>query len=297
MSYPVDLQLHSTASDGTDTPTALIKLCAGLGLHTVALTDHDSVLGIDEALEAGVRYGVRVAPALEFSTRSEPARDFLDINILALGLRHHDPTLGAVLDQVLASRIEQKIRQIERLQSYGIDISVDDVMKRAQGVPGRVHIAQAAFERNPHRFTSIADVFAQYLATDAPNSTYVTRTFSLSVEDAIEVTHAAGGIAVLAHPGAYPRVRNIDSVVRRLADAGLDGLEVRYPYALNRGHFGASEETVTALVAHFRQIAEDHSLLVTGGSDYHGKAKPGIQPGITGLTEHEWESLAEHCGW
>lgn len=297
MSYPVDLQLHSTASDGTDTPAALATLCAARGVRVIALTDHDGVLGIDEALAAGRQCGVQVIPALEFSTRSEPARDLLDINILALGIRHQDPMLLATLERVHASRLEQKIRQIERLQTYGVDIEVDAVLARAQGVPGRVHIAQEALARNPQRFTSVADVFAQFLAPDAPNSTYVARTFSLSVEDAIAVTHAAGGVAVLAHPGAYPRVRDIDGVVARLTAAGLDGIEVRYPYAHNRGHFGASAQEVAALVAHFHTLAVQHDLLITGGSDYHGQAKPGITPGMAGLTWSEWETLAARCGW
>lgn len=297
MSYPVDLQLHSTASDGTDTPAALVAVCAAHGVRVIALTDHDGVLGLDEALAAGRQHGVQVIPALEFSTRSEPARDLLDINILALGIRRQDPTLLATLERVHASRLEQKIRQIERLQAYGVAIEVDAVLARARGVPGRVHIAQEALARNPHRFTSIADVFAQFLAPDAPNSTYVARTFSLSVEDAIAVTHAAGGIAVLAHPGAYPRVRDIDGVVARLAAAGLDGIEVRYPYAYNRGHFGAPAQEVAALVAHFQALSVRHNLLVTGGSDYHGQAKPGITPGMAGLTWPEWEALAARCGW
>jgi len=297
MSYPVDLQLHSTASDGTDTPTALVELCAAHDVQVIALTDHDSVLGIDEATTAGDRLGVRVVPALEFSTRNEPARDYREINILALGIRHHDSALQSALQQVIASRIEQKLRQIERLRAYGIAISADEVLARAQGVPGRVHIAQVAWEQNPDRFSSISDVFAQFLASDAPHSTHVERAFSLTVEDAIALTHAAGGIAVLAHPGAYPRVQDIDSVVRRLAAAGLDGIEVCYPYGLNRGHFGANNAAVGAIVAHFRQLAKDHDLLVTGGSDYHGTAKPGITPGLAGLTHQEWEALAVKCGW
>lgn len=297
MSYPVDLQLHSTASDGTDTPAALVTLCAAHGVRVVALTDHDSVLGIDEAITAGRQCGVQVIPALEFSTRSEAARDLLDINILAMGVRRQDAGLLATLERVLASRVEQKIRQIERLRTYGVAIEVDAVLARAQGVPGRVHIAQEALARNPQQFTSVADVFAQFLAPDAPNSTYVARTFSLSVEEAIAVTHAAGGIAVLAHPGAYPRVRDIDAVVARLAAAGLDGIEVRYPYAHNRGHFGADACEVAALVAHFHDLAVQHDLLITGGSDYHGQAKPGITPGMDGLTWPEWKTLAARCGW
>ncbi len=292
MRYPVDLQLHSTASDGTDTPTELVALCAARGVRVIALTDHDSVLGVAEAIQAGERHGVQVVPALEFSTRSEPERDLQEVNILAYGIRPDDPALQSVLKRVIDSRIEQKLRQIERLQSFGIAVSAEEVLARAQGVPGRVHIAQVAFEQNPDRFASVADVFAQFLATNAATSTYVARTFSLTVEETIEITHAAGGVAVLAHPGAYPLIRNIDDAVRRLAAAGLDGIEVCYPYALNRGNFGADAATVKALVAHFRDLATQHDLLITGGSDYHGTAKPGIAPGMAGLTQQEWERLA-----
>ena len=295
--FPVDLQLHSTASDGTDSPTSLVQLAAERGVRVVALTDHDSVLGLDEAMAAGQAAGVWVVPALEFSTRSERERDYADINILAYGINPHNADLGDVLQRVIESRIEQKIRQIERLQSFGVDVSVDEVLASAQGVPGRLHIARIALERNPHLFTSLQDVFAQYLAPDAPNSTYVTRTFSLRVEDAIEVTHAAGGIAVLAHPGSYTRVSNVDDAVRRMKEAGLDGIEVSYTYAQNRGHFGESPAEVAALVAHFGALADRLGLLKSGGSDYHGTSKPGIMPGQAGLTMEEWHELVAQTGW
>lgn len=295
--YPVDLQLHSTASDGTDTPTALIQLCAARGVHIVAVTDHDSVLGVEEATNAGRAAGVWVIPALEFSTRSEVERDYADINILAYGIDPRHPQLSQVLQQVIENRIEQKIRQIERLQAYGVDVPVAEVLAAAKGVPGRVHIARVAVERNPQRFSSIQEVFAQYLAADAPNSTYVPRTFSLSVEDAIAISHVAGGIAVLAHPGAYTRVRDVDNAVRRMKQAGLDGLEICYTYAQNRGHYGESEAEVAALIAHFGALAQEMGLLQTGGSDYHGTSKPGILPGQAGLTPEAFAALAAQVGW
>ena len=295
--FPVDLQLHSTASDGTDTPVALVELAAARGVRVLALTDHDSTLGVDEAMAAGEAAGVWVLPAIEFSTRSETARDFADINILAYGIDPHNTDLQTTLQRVIESRIAQKVEQITRLQSYGVDVPVDEVLASAKGVPGRIHIARVALTRNPARFTSLQDVFAQYLAADAPHSTYVARAFSLRVEDAIEVAHAAGGIAVLAHPGAYTRVRDVDDAARRMRDAGLDGIEVSYTYAQNRGHFDASPAEVDALVAHFGALAAELGLLQTGGSDYHGTAKPGILPGQAGLTLTAWHALAAQMGW
>ncbi|GIV77061.1 PHP domain-containing protein [Litorilinea aerophila] len=289
--FPVDLQLHSTCSDGTETPTELVRHCARLGIRVMALTDHDSVLGVEEALAAGREHGVTVVPAIEFSTAGEAERDFLDINILAYGIRHRDPALLDALEQIIASRVEQKIRQIERLQAYGLNVPVDEVLALAGGVPGRVHIARVALAHHPERFRTIQDVFDQFLSGDAVHSTYVPRSFSLRVEEAIELAHTAGGVAVLAHPGSYTRVRDVESVIRRLHQAGLDGLEIRYPYAQNRGHRGADEAQVAALIAGFDALADELGLLKTGGSDYHGTTKPGIQPGQAGLTWEEWVAV------
>jgi predicted metal-dependent phosphoesterase TrpH len=295
--YPVDLQVHSTCSDGTDTPEALVAYAAALGIRVLALTDHDNVQGIAAATQAGQQQGVWILPALEFSTRSDRALDLLDINILAYGIDPAHPELTGVLQRVVESRIEQKIRQIERLQGYGVDIAVDEVLARAGGVPGRLHIAQVALERNPLRFESVQEVFDLYLVPDAPNPTYVARTFSLAVEEAIAVTHAAGGIAVLAHPGSYTRVQDVDAAVRRMRAMGLDGLEVNYTYAQNRGHRGASPAQEEQVIAHFRELARELELIQTGGSDYHGAAKPGITPGMAGLTLAEWTALADRLGW
>ena len=290
--YPVDLQTHSTCSDGTETPGVLVEHAARLGIQVLALTDHDSVLGVDDAQTIGKLCGVTVIPALEFSTKSEPERDYLDINLLAYGIRHHDPDLQQMLNTIYAHRVEQKIRQIERMQTYGVDVPIDEVLALASGVPGRVHIARVALARNPTRFSSIKDVFDQYLGADAPYSTYVARTFSLRVEEVIELTHQAGGVAVLAHPGSYTRVRSIESVVRRLHQSGLDGLEIRYTYAQNRGHYAASLTAVADLISYFDDLATQLDLLKTGGSDYHGTVKPGIQPGMAGLTLAEWQGLS-----
>ncbi len=293
--YPVDLQTHSTRSDGTESPAELVAHAARLGIRVLALTDHDTVLGLPEAQEAAHRHRVHLVPGIEFSTRHEPERDLLDINILGYGMDPNHPELQEVLRRVMESRLEQKIRQIERLQSYGIRVPVDEVLALAQGVPGRPHIAQVALRHNPERFSSLEDVFRQFLASDAPHSTYVPRNFSLQVEEVIQLVHRAGGIAVLAHPGLYHRVQDVDAAIRRMVDAGLDGIEVRYPYyrAGRRAVHGTREREA---VGHFAEMAQRHGLLVTGGSDYHG-ARKAHRLGEAGLTWEEWEELAGRTGW
>ena len=289
--YPVDLQTHSTYSDGTDTPEELIAKAAAAGIRMLAVTDHDSVMGVAAAQAAGMKADVQILPAIEFSTAREHDRDFLDINILGYAIDPTDPTLLKRLDQVIKNRVEQKICQVKRLHSYGLHVPVEEVLAIAGGVPGRPHIAQIALKHNPHKFSSLNDVFQQYLASDAKNPTYVPRSKSLRVKDAIELIHAAGGKAVLAHPGIYKRVRNLEDALRRMADVGLDGLEVYYPYDSEvRG--GAADR----LIPRFAELAARFGLFATGGSDYHGERKCN-RLGEAGLEWEQWERLRDENGW
>lgn len=287
--YPVDLQVHTAYSDGTDTPQELVVKAVLAGIRVLAVTDHDSVLGVAAAQACGRQAHVRILPAIEFSTASEHERDFLDINILGYAIDPTNPTLLEMLERVIESRVEQKIRQVERLQTYGLHVPVEEVLELAAGVPGRPHIAQIALKHNPHQFSSLADVFQQYLASDAENSTYVRRRFSLRVEEAIELSHVAGGKAVLAHPGIYNRVRNLEDVLRRLAASGLDGLEVYYPY-------DSEIRSGDGRIAGFAELAARFGLFATGGSDYHGARKCN-RLGEAGLEWEQWQRLRDENGW
>ena len=288
--FPVDLQVHSNCSDGTDTPQELVAKAAVLGIRVLALTDHDSVLGVSEAQAHGAEAGVYVLPAIEFSTASDRARDFLDFDILGYGIDPTDPVLLDTLDRIMGSRVEQKVRQAERMQEYGLHVPVDEVLALAGGVPGRPHIAQIALKHNPEKFTSISDVFEQYLASDAEHSTHVRRSFIIQVEDAIELTHAAGGKAVLAHPGIYRRIRSLEESLSGLVEIGLDGLELNYPYAAE-GRYATDMP-----LAYFGELADRFGLFTTGGSDYHGERK-GNQLGEAGLDLDQWELLRSENGW
>ncbi len=289
---PVDLQTHTTFSDGTDTPEELVSKAAAAGIRVLAVTDHDNVRGVGEARAAGEKAGVHVLPAIELSTAREEKRDFVDINILGYGIDPDDPTLQAKLEEVIESRIEQKIRQVRRLHDYGLHVPEQDVLDLAgYGVPGRGHIAEIAVKHNRDKFTRKQDVFDEYLASDARTPTYVQRRFSLTVKAAIKLIHKAGGKAVLAHPGVYKGVCNLEDAVRRMAEAGLDGLEVFYPYG-SEARGGSADE----LVPRFAGLAERLGLFATGGSDYHGGNKK-IRLGEAGLEWEQWERLRDANGW
>ena len=288
--YPVDLQAHSNCSDGTDSPEELVDKAAALGIRVLAVTDHDSVLGVADAQARGAEIGVHVLPAVEFSTSRDRENDFRDFDIIGYGIDPTNPTLLATLNRLKDSRIEQKSRQVERLQSYGLRVPLDEVLALAEGVPGRPHIAQIALKYNPHKFTSLNDVFQQYLASDAENPTHVPRPFILGVIEAIELTHAAGGKAVLAHPGIYRRIRSLEESLARLVDVGLDGLEIQYPYAPE------GRDSTDRPIACFAELAARFGLFETGGSDYHGERKPN-RLGEAGLEWEQWQRLQELNGW
>ncbi len=288
--YPVDMQTHTTFSDGTFTPAEVVAMAAESGLRAIAITDHDSVLGVDEAMVAGDEDGVEVIPAIELSTRHEPARGFVDLDILGYWIDPHHPDLTATLKKVIDARVEQKIAQVEIMQGYGVDVPVEEVLALAKGVPGRPHIAQVALERNPGRFRDIEQVYDEFLSNHG--KAYRPRAFSLTVEDAIELVLAAGGMPVLAHPGLYDEVEDLRDVIRRARDAGLAGLEIRYPYDKTGLYDGISPDGLAGLFARFGALADEFGLAHTGASDFHGTRKP-IMLGEQGLTWEEYVVLKE----
>ena len=139
---------------------------------------------------------------------------------------------------------------------------------------------RSPLKHNPHKFSSLNEVFQQYLAPDAETPTYVPRSFSLRVEDAIELTHAAGGKAVLAHPGSYKRVGNFEDALRRMAESGLDGLEVFYPYFFEVG--GGMRDR---FIPRFAELAARFGLFATGGQRLSRRAKKtigSVRPALNG---------------
>jgi len=289
LTYPVDLQVHSVYSDGTMTPAELVAHAVERGVCVLALTDHDSVKGVPEVLAAGAEAGIEIVPAVELSIRHEPERDFVDLDILGYWIDHTDPGLQAMIQKVINGRVAQKIRQIEIMQSYGIDVPVEEVLALAKGVPGRPHIAQVVMKHNPGRFRDVQEIFDEFLSAGA--RAHVPRPFSLTVEMAVELISNAGGIPVLAHPGIYKGVRDVDNMIRRVAALGVRGLEVWYAYKQNRTHQGISDAEIQAMVAHFETLADKLGLLKTGGSDFHGARKPGLEIGDGGMTLDAYKEL------
>jgi predicted metal-dependent phosphoesterase TrpH len=248
-----DLQSHSTYSDGALAPAEVVERAANAGVTLFALTDHDTVDGVAEALDAARVKKIDLIPAVEMSAVHDA---YEDLHILGYDLDHTDSTLLDALEDFRADRVRRIFAMADRLRELGFVL--DDTAIRAHAAPGRPHIADAILSNPANAARLEAEgidgknaLFPAYLVPGAPG--YVRRERP-TVVDAIDVIHAAGGLAVWAHP--YWDVED-----PRLEDfPGLDGVEVFYP--------SHTEEQTRALYA----AARERGLLTTGSADFHGPA-------------------------
>lgn len=246
----VDLHLHSTASDGQYSPTQVVQLALERQVEVISLTDHDTVSGVQEAVDAAAANdradgGVTIIPGVEIST-DVPGK--YEIHMLGYYIDIDHAPLQERLATMSVSRLDRARKIWERLQQMGCAISWERVLALASdGVVGRPHIAQALVEAG--YVASVQEAFQRYIGRDA--NAYVPRP-KLLPEQAIELIRDAGGVPVLAHPSYV--VEHIPALVK----AGLVGLEVYYGnYTQVEQHFLAG-------------LARKHGLVATGGSDYHG---------------------------
>ena len=263
---PVDLHCHSTASDGTTRPADVVRLAAASGLGALSLTDHDTVAGVPEAAAEAARLGLDFLPGIELSC-SFPRPGTL--HLLGYGVDPDSPALRRLIAEQSAGRDARNRMILDRLNRIGVAITWDDVLEAAGGAAtagsiGRPHLA-AALVRRGHVVSS-RQAFDLYLG--GAGGAYVD-TNRLSADRAIATVRAAGGLASLAHPLLLRRQTpgQLEAMVRELADQGLEAIETV--------HSSHDADTVARLT----RLADRLELLTTGGSDYHGAAKPGIRLG------------------
>ena len=257
-----DLQSHSIESDGALPPAEVVAHAAAAGMRLMALTDHDTVDGVPEALHAARQHGIRCSPAAELSSVSG---EFEDLHVCGYELRHDDPELRATLADFRADRGRRIWAMADRLEELGFQLDRTDLRAReAAGAPlGRPHLADAvlAHPANAPRLRAEGidgknTLFPPYLVPGA--AAYVARSRP-TVEEAIDVIHAAGGVAVWAHPFWDIRDgRTVLAALDRFAGAGLDGVEVFY---------AAHDEEQTRTL---HDAVRSRGLLATGSADFHG---------------------------
>ena len=244
----VDLHTHSTASDGILPPEKVIEAAKSCGLAAIALTDHDTINGIPAARVAAERAGLRVIAGVELSA----FQDDHEVHLLALHLSQLD-ALQKRLGELRTLRYTRAERIVEKLNSLGIELTLDEVLQQSNGgAVGRPHVARALIARGAvHDFR---DAFMRYLG--AAGAAFIPKA-RLSIEDAIAIAHEAGALAIWAHPGDGGRRDRLEPLVA----AGLDGVEVKHP--------SHSPEDVKRLQA----LAEFFGLVQSGGSDWHGASE------------------------
>lgn len=243
---PCDLHVHTTASDGTESPQEVVEKAKRLGLSALAITDHDTVKGIAPALEAGCRFGIAVLPGVELAAE-EGERE---VHILGYLFDPHHPALARELARFEKARLERVEKMVKKLRAMGVPLELERVLELAGGgTVGRPHVARALVELGA--VGSVAEAFARYLDRHRP--AYVPR-LKFAPEEAVLLIRRAGGVAVLAHPG----LSQCRDIIPRLVSAGLRGLEVYHP------------EHPPDLVDYYREFCRRYGLVATGGSDYHG---------------------------
>lgn len=257
----IDLHIHTTESDGTETPREVVRLAKALGLRAVAVTDHDTAAGWPEAAAEGERLGVEVVPGIEISTTFRGP-----VHILGYYIDPHSAELEPVLDWVLHDRDARNRKMAEHMAADGLPVDYDAMRERFGAAIGRPHFAELLVELGLAE--SVKDAFDRYV--EKGQRYYEPRHF-LSLERSIAIIRRSGGVPVLAHPFQY---RLDDAGLRELIayakDCGLEGMECRYS--------GYDEGQTAYLLA----LAAEYGLCPTGGSDFHGAVKPHIALG-TGI--------------
>jgi len=252
----IDLHTHSAVSDGTDSPAELVQLAAAEGLDVVALTDHDTFDGLDDATAEAERQGITLVRGMELSC----AHAGSSVHLLAYGVDERDLALVEEMVRVRTGRTDRLEPVLTKLAELGVPVSAAQVMAQVGGSPsvGRPHIADALVEAGHVR--DRAEAFDRFLADGGP--AHVHR-YAIGIERGIDLVHGAGGLAVLAHPWGRDRehVLPAELIEQLLVDHRLDGLEV--------DHQDHDADTRRRL----RQLADRLGLLVTGSSDYHGTGK------------------------
>ena len=256
----IDLHTHSNCSDGSMTPEQLVAHAAKKGISAIALSDHDTVAGIDEALKAGERYGVEVVPAIEFSVQSET-----ETHILGFFIDHNHPALKEALRNIMSIRQKRTINTCQKLRDLGFDVTMEEALEIAPaGIVGRAHFAKLLVKKG--YVESVREGFEKYLGSGKiayDGSQY------LDAESAVKLIDEIGGVSFVAHPHLIRLGdKELRSFLLRLKSFGLCGIEGYY------------NEYTPEMQSYFQNLAKELGLEICGGTDFHAEMKPHIEIGI-----------------
>ncbi len=257
----IDLHVHSNKSDGSFTPKELVDYAISKGLCAFALTDHDTTDGLDEAISYAEDKPIEVVPGIEFSTEYEGR----DIHVLGLYIQYKDPVFNDKIKNFVDSRIKRNEKMCKNLQEAGIDISYEKLIKAyPDAVITRAHYA--AYLTDNGYVTSRADAFSKYVGDHCK---YFVPREKVTPSQAVELILQAKGVPILAHPPLYHMGKDkLDTLVSTLKNAGLAGIESIYSTYNNQD------------TRDMMDLAKKYDLLLSGGSDFHGSNKPGLDMAV-----------------
>ena len=262
MKEKFDFHVHTTGSDGSLSPCDVVKKASEEGIEVIAITDHDTTAGIEEAVKAGVELGVTVIAGVEISIDFEPRT----MHLCGYFIDIENEGLKNALRFVQEARLNRNPQIIEKLNQAGLDITMSEIEEAAHGKQiGRPHMAKVMLAKNYVK--DIKEAFTKYLAKEA--RCYVDKK-RLTLEKAVGIIKSANGVAVLAHPGEMPfeTKEQYEKLFSYIKKTGVGGLE---SYS---SHHSQDENVM------FKQLADEAGLFSTGGSDFHGETKPDIELGV-----------------
>jgi predicted metal-dependent phosphoesterase TrpH len=243
--FKADLHMHSTCSDGKYSPSELVHRAKNYGMSCIAITDHDTMEGVDEAIETGLALGVEVIPAVEVTASYNDK----ECHVLCYGVERRNEGWRSMLQAQQRIRKSRADRILGKLSEMGVYLNIEDVIAEDADVITRPHIAQALVKSG--HATHSRDAFDRFIGNMAP--AYVPLDH-IQLVDLIKLAHLAGGVAILAHPGSHYTQSQLDDMI----SLGIDGFEYLHP---SHGY---------TLQTKYRALADQHDLLTTAGSDFHG---------------------------
>ena len=247
MSNRIDMHLHSSYSDGTETPAQIFERAKSLGIKTISITDHDSIKGIKEEIDLAKKYGIQLIKGVELSTFSN-----IEIHILGYDFDENNEQLKQSLEEFSQKRIERVHLILEKLKKYNINLDYEE-LEKSQSI-GRLHVAKLMIQKG--YVSGIPEAFDKYLGS---NGVAYFPSKRITPFEGIKLIAQAGGVPVIAHPLRLLQSRKLEDLIIGLKPYGLKGIEAYYPTH--------EEKTIKAIL----DLANKYKLLPTGGTDFHGK--------------------------
>ena len=264
----IDLHMHTDVSDGEFSPEEVVNIAIKKGLKAIAITDHDTTIGINAAIEYAKGRNIEIVPGIEIYCYEEDI-GFDEVHILGLVVEHENKDLIKFTEILRQDRFKQKRKIISKLRNLGFDVKLEDIPNVENVSIGKPHIALELIKKYPKEFSSVREVFDRYLGVGKP--AYSERSYKVRITEAINIIKKAGGVSFLAHPGCYADNDALE-LINIFTGKGGQGIETIYPYDLV---FPKEYDKIKTerKILFFKDIAKKLGLVESGGSDFNGKVR------------------------